>query len=179
MDDLLEPSYIAAMDTPLQLPPDASLYERDFHAWCMAQAAHLRGRARPSINDELDYTNLAEEIEGLARSDQHAIRSHLKILLLHLLKWQYQPERRSESWDNSIANARDEIEALVEYSPSLAPVPREMIAKVYPKAVRDAAKQTGIPRRDFPADCPFTPEQVLDPEFLPADLEGDSGREAG
>jgi hypothetical protein len=158
------------MDTATR-PADPTLYERDFHAWCVEQASRLRRRARPGANDELDYEHLAEEIEGLARSDKHAIRSHMQNLLLHLLKWQYQPKRRSRSWDRSITSARDQIEALVEYSPSLAPFPGEVMAKVYPKAVRDAAKETGIARRDFPATSPFTAEQVLDPDFMPAGHE--------
>jgi hypothetical protein len=149
-------------------PADPTLYERDFHAWCVEQASRLRGRARPGANDELDFEHLAEEIEGLASSDRRAIASHLKILLLHLLKWQFQSGMRSTSWRTSINNARDHIEAIMKDSPSLARHPADVLSSAYTKAVRDASDETGIPRRDFPATCPYAAEQALDPEFLPS-----------
>jgi hypothetical protein len=155
------------MDTPLLPDPDPSLYERDFHAWCLEQAAHLRGRIRPGASDALDYENLAEEIETLGRSNRHAIRSHLRNLLIHLLKWQFQPDKRTPSWERSIVNARDEIEYLIKDSPSLASLPGELLAEQYPRALADAAAETGMPESAFPAACPYTVAQVLDPDFLP------------
>ena len=143
-------------------------YEDDFHAWCEQQAARLRARARPSVDDGIDYANLAEEIEGLARSDRRAIRSHLRVLLAHLLKWQQQANKRTDSWTDSIFNARMAIADLIEESPSLERYAQEAIAKTYPLAVRDAAGQTGLPHRDFAASCPFAVPEIFDPQFPPS-----------
>ena len=142
-------------------------YERDFHAWCTEQAAHLRQRARPGANDGLDYENLAEEIEGLARSDKRAIKSQMLVLLIHLLKWQFQSDHRSKSWQRSISNARNEIADLLLDSPSLKRYARDVIDEVYPRAAEDAAAETGFDRSVFPMDCPFANAQVVDPDFLP------------
>ena len=155
---------------------DDALYERDLHAWCQAQAALLRDRARPGANDGLDYVNLAEEIESLGRSEKNAVRSHMVILLLHLLKWRYQPSHRSDSWEDSIFNARKEIAYAFEDSPSLRGLIAEAVDRAFPMAVRKAATQTRLPRTTFPASCPFTEEQILDAEFLPSDLDGPAAK---
>jgi hypothetical protein len=163
------------MDTPaVTSAPSTVDYERDFHAWCMEQAAALRGRARPGVNDGLDYANLAEEIECLGRSQRSAIRSQLRIILLHLLKWRHQPQKRSDGWTTSMANGRNAIEVEIEDSPSLARFPGEVLESAYTKAVREAERETGIPTRNFPAKCPFTIEQVLDFDFLPPDADESS-----
>jgi hypothetical protein len=146
---------------------DAS-YEGDFHAWCEQQVARLRARARLTVHDGIDYENLAEEIEGLARSDQRTIRSHLRVLLAHLLKWRQQANKRTDSSTDSIFNARIAIADLIEESPSLERYAQEAIARSYPLAVRDAAAQTGLPHRSFAASCPFAVSEVFDPEFLPS-----------
>jgi hypothetical protein len=159
------------MSTPTADKSAAALYERDFYAWCMNQAAALRGRHRPGENDELDYLNLAEEIESLARSDKRAIKSHLLILLVHLLKWRHQPELRGRGWRVTIRNAREAIDELLADSPSLTAFSRESIAGVYPKAVAKAAEETRLSELTFPAGCPFAEEQVFDSGFFPTDLD--------
>ena len=147
-----------------------ALYERDLHAWCEQQAALLRVQGRPSANGGLDYENLAEEIETLGRSQKNALRSHMVILLLHLLKWRHQPDRRGTSWANSIANARAEIDYALTDSPSLLAVVGESVDRAYPIAVRDTESETGLHRRTFAPTCPFTVAQLLDASFLPEDL---------
>ena len=163
------------LDEPVNAPtttaPDDILYQRDFHAWCVQQAAALRARILPGANDGLDYDNLAEEIDCLGRSDRRSIKSHMRILLAHLLKWRHQPARRGDSWDDSIFNARSSIADLLRESPSLVKYSREVIGEAYPLAVRDAASETKMPRRDFATTCPFTDTQVFDPDFLPTDLD--------
>lgn len=146
---------------------ESDLYEADFHAWCLEQSARLRERQRVGANDGLDYDNLAEEIESLARSDRKAIRSHAQVLLMHLLKWRYQPDKRSLSWRRSIAQARDEIEEQIIDSPSLKSYPSSIVDTVYLKAVRDATVETGLPEGAFPAVCPFSHNEVFDHAFLP------------
>jgi len=138
-------------------------YDGDFCAWLEQQAALIRaGRF-----DLLDAENVAEELEGLSRSDQRALRSHLKTVILHLLKWQEQSWLRSKSWKASIDNAREEVFELIEDSPSLRPTLPAHVAKAYPKAVNDAVSEMGLPKRRFPRECPYSVEQILDHDFLP------------
>src|SRR5262244_647649 len=142
-------------------------YDEDFYTWTQEQAALLREGAV----HELDLTNLAEEIESLGKSDRRALGSHLRNLVLHLLKWQYQPGGRlpGQSWESSIQNARDEIAMILEDSPSLVPTVPELLARRYPLARQNAATETRLPLALFPATCPWTPEQVLDADFWPGE----------
>ena len=138
-------------------------YETDFYAWTQAQAAHLRAMHW----DALDRDNVAEEIESLGNEQRHAVESHLRILLAHLLKWQYQPKRRSRSWQTSILNARTEIERRLARNLSLQHVWPEMLAWAYPKAQQLAAIETALSRQKFAANCPWQQDQILDEDFLP------------
>lgn len=143
----------------------AKLYDQDFYAWTQEQAALLREGA---LHD-LDVTNLAEEIESLGKSDRRTLGSHLRNLVLHLLKWRYQPAGRSSghSWRSSIRNARAEIAVLLEDSPSLRREVSGLLTRWYPLARQDAADETGLPLATFPEACPWTAEQVLDTDFWP------------
>ncbi len=139
------------------------LYDEDFAAWSSEQAALLRaGRVA-----ELDLENIAEELESLMKSDRRALASHLQVVLLHLLKWQFQPGRRGSSWSTSIRNGRIEAAAILADSPSFRRQVPELVAARYPTARRNAADETDLPLRTFPQDCPYAVEQILDPEFLP------------
>jgi Domain of unknown function DUF29 len=89
------------------------------------------------------------------------------VLLIHLLKWQLQAEKRSRSWNDTIITQRIEIEGELKQSPSLRGKLRTELPDNYAKAVRRAIAQTGLPLSQFPGECPFTVEQILDPEFLP------------
>jgi hypothetical protein len=140
-----------------------SLYERDFYAWALEQAAHLRaGRLA-----ELDLANLAEEIEGLARAEARELRSRYVTLLIHLLKWEFQPDRRTSSWIETVVRERDEIEELLDGSPGLKPRRDELFAKAYRGARSRAAAETRLPMSRFPATCPYTREQTMDEAFWP------------
>nr|WP_306441464.1 DUF29 domain-containing protein [Halomicronema hongdechloris] len=146
-----------AMDTPL--------YDRDFHLWTQHQIACLQKEQWA----ELDVDNLIEELADLGRREQKELGSYLKVLIMHLLKLQYQPERRSKSWEVTIANCRDSIQDCLEDSPSLQRFLKdtEWVAKYYRRARRDAAKETELPTDTFPAVCPYTMPQILDPQFWP------------
>ena len=152
-----------------------SAYEADFHAWALAQADAIRRRSA----NEMDWDNIAEEVESLGRSQRSALRSHLTILLLHLLKWERQPERRSHSWRLSIVNARSLIPIIVEDSPSLRPELPALFAQAYGRALHQAANDMNIRVRDLPADAPFTLDQALNTRwpdgFLDWDLEPGQG----
>lgn len=141
----------------------SNLYECDFNLWVEATVQLLReGRLT-----ELDVVNLLEEVESMGNSDKHALSSDLVVVLLHLLKWQYQPHKRTRSWEKSIAEHRRRIDECFEASPSL----KRYYLQIFDKCYRNARKQTKIetklPLDHFPEICPFTSEQVLDEDFLP------------
>jgi hypothetical protein len=138
------------------------LYERDFAAWAEAQAEALRaGRL-----DALDLANLAEEIGDLSKLEQDAIESHLETLVMHLLKWRYQPDRRRRSWEATIKVARRNIAKLLRRSPSLRRDLPASLDEVYPNSRIRAAVTTRLPDDVFPDTCPFTLDQVTG-EWLP------------
>ena len=141
-----------------------TIYRTDFYAWTKQQAALIQAEEL----EKLDLPNLAEELESMGASQRNALMSRLKVLLMHLLKWRYQPEKNTgPSWQNTIDEQRSEISDLLEDNPSLGPEVPEQFAKAYPRARRDAAKETKLPLSTFPVDCPWTVEQVLDDEWLP------------
>ena len=152
----------------------ATLYDEDFYAWTQEQATLLRLGAR----HDLDLTNLAEEIESLGKSDRRALGSHLRNLVMHLLKWPYQPGGRltGHSWESSILNARAAIAELVEDSHSLQREVAGLLARWYSLARLDASDETGLLLATFPETCPWTPAQVLDPDFWPDDSSAPTSR---
>jgi len=149
-------------------------YDIDLYEWADEQAS----LARKVAVADLDYANIAEELESLGKSQRQSRDSHLRILLLHLLKWRFQPQRRTRSWENSIMNSRRSIEQVIETSPSLnlltaSGETRDAdLAKVYQRARRDAARETRLPVETFPEDCPFALDDILDFDFLPDDRGG-------
>lgn len=133
-------------------------YDTDFYLWTQQQAALLRQGEFNRI--DLDLANIAEEIESMGRRDRSSARSYLFNITMHLLKWQYQPERRGTSWRLSITNGRDQVRWQIKDSPSLRPQMAELLADAYPSARRNAADETGLPLTTFPEQCPFTIEQI-------------------
>ena len=141
----------------------ASLYEQDFAAWAEDQGRILRDRSV----ERLDWDNLAEEIESLCRWDKGEIRERLIVLLTHLLKWGFQPDKRDHGWQTTIGEQRIHIEGILEDSPSLKRFPSEIFARCHQAARREASKETKLPLRIFPEDSPYSLEQVLDYDFMP------------
>jgi hypothetical protein len=147
-----------------------TLYAEDFYLWTQQQAALLRtGKWQ-----ELDYENLAEEIESVGRSEKRELGHRLEVLLMHLLKWQYQPEGRREghSWEDTIWEQRRQLVALLQDSPSLRHEVAPRLAQHYPAARRKAHRDTRLPDATFPVMCPWSVEQVLDEEFWPKGSTG-------
>jgi hypothetical protein len=139
------------------------LYDRDFNLWIVATTELLReGRLAA-----LDVANLLEEIETMGRSEKAALKSNLVVVLWHLLKWKYQPEKRSTSWELSIAEHRRRLRDAFEDSPSLKPYCEECFDQCYQDARRQARIETKLAIATFPETSPFTPEQSLDQDFLP------------
>ncbi|WP_447975019.1 DUF29 domain-containing protein [Nitrospira sp. Kam-Ns4a] len=138
-------------------------YQRDFYAWTQEQAASLRaGRT-----EALDLAHLAEEVESMGVSERREIRNRLRILLLHLLKWECQPSHRSPSWRATVTEQRIGIESVLADSPSLVSFPETILDSCYRWAVKQAALETGLPETHFPPACPFTLKTVLDFNFWP------------
>jgi hypothetical protein len=142
---------------------DDRLYDTDFYAWTQTQAQALRGKQWQA----LDLEHLAEEIESLGNEQRHAVHSHLRLLLWHLLTWAYQPDHRATSWLLSIMNARAEIDARLERNPGLRPEVPALVQRAYPRARRLASAETGVPLATFPETCPWPLDQLLDEDLLP------------
>ncbi len=136
-------------------------YDNDFYAWTKEQAETLRRRG-----NALDWENLAEEIESMGKSERREIRSRLEIVLIHLLKWRYQPDHQSQSWRSSINQARHYIDLTIEDSPSLKDYPGEVLADAYRYALNDRAMEY-LDTHHLPPTCEWTIEQVMDPKFWP------------
>jgi hypothetical protein len=141
----------------------ADLYETDYSRWLFENARLLReGRF-----SEADIANVVEELEDMGRSEYRAVASHMGVLLLHLLKWEHQPQYRSSSWRGSVFNARRAIAKRLQDSPSLRSRLGAAIAEEYGDARFNAANETGLAESKFPLDCPYAVEQVLDKDFWP------------
>ncbi|ASC70828.1 hypothetical protein XM38_017750 [Halomicronema hongdechloris C2206] len=138
-------------------------YELDFYAWITRNVALLRAGQLSDIDAE----HIAEELDSMGKRDLRQLRSRLQLLVMHLLKWQYQPDRQSKSWLATIDHQRDEIEMLILDSPSLRRELDPTLAMIYPKAVRDAQRETGLARDTFPETCPFSLDEILNQQFLP------------
>ncbi len=135
----------------------SDLYDRDFFAWANQQAALLRaGRL-----SDADVANIAEEIDSMGRSEKRELINRLNILLMHLLKWRFQPERRTRSWEVSIANTRDELTDHLADNSSLKAMLPEAMAKAYRRARRAASTETDPAESTFPADCPWTFDEAM------------------
>lgn len=142
---------------------NADLYEQDFFQWTRTTAA----RVRAGKWQEIDAEHLAEEIESLGNRDRRELGSRIEVLLRHLLKWHYQPSKRSGSWQNTIDTQRTEVVELLAQSPSLRPTLPMVLARRYPGAWVKALRDTGLPAAMLPEVCLWTPEQLLDPDFWP------------
>jgi hypothetical protein len=146
-------------------PGNAPAYEDDFVAWLEDQAR----RARRGEVDGLDLENIAEELEGMARSDRREIRNRLTVLLVHLLKYATQPKRRSSGWLGTIGEQRTRIATVIDDSPSLRPFPAAVLDQCYADARSRAALETRLPEGAFPSNCPFAVDEALSLGWLPAD----------
>lgn len=138
-------------------------YESDFYRWAHRQAELLRG----GRFGDIDLPNLIEEVESMGNEKRRALESSYRLLIFHLLKWRHQPSRRSRSWALTIVRERGNIESLNEENPSLAADSGAIVAKIYGRARREAATETGLKLSAFPAECPFTLAELHDDEFLP------------
>jgi len=141
----------------------AQLYETDFYAWLQDQASILR----VGNFSGLDVVNLIEEIESMGKSHKRALESRLEILLMHLLKWQFQPRMKTPSWRTTIEVQRNDLGKLLRDNPSLKSRVPDAFEDAYRFAIRLATNETGLDKSTFPPQCPWTFEQATDPDFWP------------
>lgn len=144
---------------------NAELYNADFYAWCLTTAALIREGKWYDIDREA----LAEEIESVGRSQKRELESRIHVLVMHLLKWRYQPEgcQHGHSWRSTIRTQRRELRLLLRDNPSLRPQVATVVIESYPDARAEALDETGLPEAALPHDCPWTVVQMLDDGFWP------------
>ena len=141
-----------------------SLYETDYYAWTQDTVEAIKAKKF----NEVDYDKIIEELIDLGISQKTSLRSHLKNLISHLLKLQYQPNMNfGRSWNLTINNSRDEIQICLKQSPSLKHHITNMLPMAYRIGLRNAMKETGLDKNTFPEECPYTIEQLLDEEWYP------------
>jgi hypothetical protein len=140
-------------------------YEADIVAWANQQARLIRQKQF----DLLDLEHIAEEIEDVGKSEQRELASRMSVLLAHLLKWEYQPERRGSSWRETIETQRERLERRLRKTPSLKAALKDpdWMADAWDDAVDLAIHQTGLARKVFPRFCPWPVERVMAQDFFP------------
>ncbi|MCL1473629.1 DUF29 domain-containing protein [Argonema antarcticum] len=148
-----------------KLKQNSRLYETDYYAWTQQQAKFIRD----GIWDDLDILNLVEEIESLGKQERQELINRLGVLLGHLLKWEFQSGLRSKSWFSTIREQRRRIHRLLKQSPSLKPFLPEALEESYQDGLDLAVRETSLNYEYFPAECPYSLEQVLDSEFFPGE----------
>ncbi|BAU67220.1 hypothetical protein STA3757_46300 [Stanieria sp. NIES-3757] len=139
-----------------------SLYDQDYYLWI----EDLLNKIQEKRWDEMDWDNLWEEIDDMGKSQKQRLTSNLRILLMHLLKWEFQPQKRSNSWKYTIIEHRRRILEQLEYSPSLKNYLNSNFEATYQKARKDASLETNLSLNTFPNQCPYTIDVVLDENWF-------------
>lgn len=145
-------------------------YEEDFNLWTEQMVELLRARRF----EELDIDNLLDELESMSKRDKREIVSRLKLILMHLLKWSYQPDQRGASWETTIRNNREEIIQILRDSPSLKSYVATVLEQAYASARKNAASETGLLIGEFPEKCPFAIAELLNEDFIHAEIADNS-----
>jgi hypothetical protein len=141
-----------------------SLYERDYYTWAVEQARALKEHRF----EDLNWENLADEVEGLAKTEKRELKGRLQVLLLHLLKWQFQPSRRSRNWRTTIVVQRREIQHHLQDNPGLRPYIADVLSRAYELAQLEISGRFLRKTAPQPASSsPWTFEQVMDEQFWP------------
>ena len=139
------------------------LYDSDFYGWVNQQLDLLRS----GDLDKADIDNIALEIEAMGKNLHRELVSRLKVLLMHLLKWQYQPGLQSNSWRYTIIGQREELSDHLKDNPSLKPRIPTAMERAYRYALIEAAKETGLPVKTFPSVCPWSYDRAMNADFWP------------
>lgn len=151
----------SATRTPIRVA-----YGRDYYGWVQQNVRAIReGRI-----EDVDWAHVAEELEDMGKSERRALRSQLARLLAHLLKWSFQPRRRrssEHSWRATIEHARATVRELMQENPSLKPQLPGLFLSAYRDALALVVGETNLPKKTFPASCPWSFNQVMDQAFWP------------
>lgn len=153
--------YYSPLDDPINA--DNADYEKDYSIWISYQSAHLQEKNW----DKLDIPHLILELEGLNKSNERELESYLIVMLTHLLKWEYQPDKRCGSWKGSINNSRNRINKLFKHQQSLKKRVNEFVAESYNEAKEWASVDTGLRIGLFPQSCPYSLDDLLDKTWFP------------
>jgi hypothetical protein len=138
-------------------------YEKDVYGWATHTAELLRNKKM----SEVDFDNIIEEMEALGRSEKYQLINRLSLLMAHLLKWQYQPEKRTRSWELTVKEQRKQIKIHFSDNPSLKGKLSEILENAYFIARLKAEKETSIDEKSFPEECPYSFEELTSDEFYP------------
>ncbi len=138
-------------------------HDEDFYGWAMAEANLLRQRRL----GDLDFDNLIEELESMGASERRALVSRMAQLIFHLLKWQFQPDFRGRSWRASIKEQRKKTKGILKDNPSFKNEITNFISDAYEDAFLLIEKETPLDLKLFPAECPYSFEQIMNNEFYP------------
>jgi hypothetical protein len=139
----------------------SDLYEADETAWLEAMAELIQHDRLQA----LDYPHLREYLSDMANRDRREVQNRLTTLLMHILKWVYQPDHRTRSWRSTIIEQQSELESAIGRGVLLNHA-RTVLPQVYPKAVKRAAAETDLSIKAFPVECPFTLEEILTFEVM-------------
>jgi ribosomal protein L29 len=151
------------VQTVSKIPAVPALHDSDFYTWAMETAGALRERRFETI----DWEAVAEELEDMGRSERRELESRLEVLLAHLLKWRFQPQRRSSSWRGTIKEQRRKTARLLRQNPGLKPLMEEILADAYYRSLAVAERDTGIDEDAFPETCPWDIDRIMDEGFWP------------
>lgn len=135
-----------------------TLYETDFLGWAQMQSLLLKKKDFSS----LDISNLIEEIDDLGNSKHTKMESLLRVILCHLLKIKFQPEKHTASWDRSVNSCLTQAKRLLRKNPSLKHYLKEIFMDAYEDCIPWAADETGLDEEIFPKECPWTIEEILE-----------------
>lgn len=141
----------------------STAYDDDLYTWSLEQADLLRKHKF----DQIDLEHIIEEIEDMSKSEKRALQSFLKNLLMHLLKWQYQPAFRGNSWKYTIIEQRESVIDHLKENPGLKSKLPEILLTAYRQARLSATSETGLTLKTFPEECPWAFEEFIDSEFWP------------
>ena len=142
-----------------------SLYETDFYAWTQEQVSLLSKHQW----GQLDLLNLIEEIDSLGKQQRQELRNRLSVLIGHLLKWEYQSQRRSRSWLATIRVQRRDTLRLLKDNPSLKPYLEDALPEAYENGRDLAMGETNLAEQTFPQQCPYSLTEILDNSFYPGE----------
>jgi Domain of unknown function DUF29 len=151
-----------------------TLYETDYLQWIETTVKKLQSQDYANV----DWENLIEEIADMGRSERRSLKSNIIVVLVHLLKWQFQPELRSGSWEGSLIEHRRRVNDALIDSPSLKPYLESIFAECYIQAVKQAKAETSLPIETFPNLCPYELPEAIDDDFLPESNLSDTAQQS-